>query len=59
MALSGQSRQRSNLSAIGVTADKFLFLSVTVCPLMTHKRHWLCTAAMLSMAISAPIKVPH
>src|ERR1035441_8700399 len=48
MALSGQSRQRSNLSAIGVTADKFLFLSVTVCPLMTQQRHWLCTAAMVN-----------
>jgi hypothetical protein len=25
--------------------------------LMTHKRHWLCTAAMVLMPVSAPIKV--
>src|SRR5450755_1775617 len=29
-----------------------------VCPLMTHKRHWLCTAAMVLMPVLAPIKVP-
>jgi hypothetical protein len=23
----------------------------------THKRHWLCTAAMVLMPVSAPIKV--
>src|SRR5450759_3972857 len=28
-----------------------------VCPLMTQQRHWLCTAAMVLMPISAPIKV--
>jgi hypothetical protein len=26
-------------------------------PHMTHKRHWLCTAAMVLMAVSASIKV--
>jgi hypothetical protein len=32
-------------------------VSATVCPLMTQLRHWLCTAAMLSMPVSAPIEV--
>jgi hypothetical protein len=27
------------------------------CPLMTHQRHWLCTAAIVLMPVSAPIKV--
>jgi hypothetical protein len=27
-----------------------------VCPLLNHKRHLLCTAAVLSMPVSAPIK---
>jgi hypothetical protein len=26
-------------------------------PYMTHQRHWLCTAAMGLMPVSAPIKV--
>jgi predicted DNA-binding ribbon-helix-helix protein len=38
-------------------ADKGGFWPVTVCPLMTHKRHWQCTAAIFLMAVSAPIKV--
>jgi hypothetical protein len=25
--------------------------------LMTHQRHWLCTAAMVLMPVSGPIKV--
>ena len=29
----------------------------TVCPLMTHKRHWLCTAVTVLIQVSAPIKV--
>src|ERR1700730_2755344 len=24
----------------------------------THKRHWMCTAAMVLLPVSAPIKVP-
>jgi hypothetical protein len=27
------------------------------CPLLTQQRHWLCTAAMVLMPVSAPIKV--
>ena len=46
-----------NLSAIGVTADKVGFWPEPVCPLMTQQRHWQCTAAMVLMPISAPIKV--
>ena len=38
-------------------ADKARFWPVMVCPLMTQKRHWLCTAAMVLMPVSAPIKV--
>jgi hypothetical protein len=38
-------------------ADNGGFWPVMVCPLMTHKRHWLCTAAMVLMPVSAPIKV--
>src|SRR5450830_319752 len=34
------------MSAIGVTADKSRLWPVMVCPLMTHQRHWLCTAVM-------------
>ena len=34
-----------------------LFWCVMVCPLMTQQRHWLCTAAMVLMPVSAPIKV--
>src|ERR1700690_1828473 len=26
-------------------------------PHMTHKRHWLCTAAIVLMPVSAPIKI--
>jgi hypothetical protein len=28
-----------------------------VCPLLTQQRHWLCTAAMVLMPVSAPIEV--
>jgi hypothetical protein len=27
------------------------------CPLMTHRRHWLCTAVMGLLPVSAPVKV--
>jgi hypothetical protein len=30
-------------------ADKDRFWPGTLCPLMTHQRHWLCTAAMVLM----------
>src|ERR1035437_6770830 len=33
------------------------FWPAMVCPLLTHKRHRLCTAAMVLMPVSAPIKV--
>jgi hypothetical protein len=36
-------------------ADKSGFWAVMVCPLLTHKRHRLCTAAMVLMPVSAPI----
>jgi hypothetical protein len=39
-------------------ADNGGFWPAMVCPLMTHKRHWLCTAAMVLMPVSAPFKVP-
>src|SRR5450759_4159494 len=38
-------------------ADKGGFWPAMVCPLLTHQRHWLCTAAMVLMSVSAPIKV--
>src|ERR1039457_4416874 len=40
-----------------VTADNVGFWPELAWSLMTHKRHWLCTAAMFSMSVSAPIKV--
>ena len=48
---------RSEAQAIGLTADKRGFLPAMVCPLLTQQRHWLCTAAMVSMPVSAPTKV--
>src|ERR1019366_4301021 len=39
------------------TADNGGFWPATVCPLLTHKRHWLCNAAMVLMPVSAPFKV--
>jgi hypothetical protein len=57
MALSGHSRRRNILSAFGPKRTKVGFWPAMVCPLMTHKRHWLCTAAMVLMSVSAPIKV--
>jgi len=27
------------------------------CPLLTHERHWLCTAAMVLIPFSGPIEV--
>jgi hypothetical protein len=39
------------------TADNSGFSPVMVCPLMTQQRHWLCTAAMFLMPVSAPFKV--
>jgi hypothetical protein len=38
-------------------ADKDRFWPGMVCPLLTHQRHWLCTAAMFLMPVSAPSKV--
>src|SRR5450759_2958379 len=45
------------MSAIGVRADKAGFWSAMVCQLLTLSGHWLCTAAMFLMPVSAPIKV--
>ena len=39
------------------TAIKSGFWAAPACPLMTHKRHWLCNAAMVLMPVSAPFKV--
>jgi hypothetical protein len=39
-------------------ADNRRFWLGTVCPLMTRSEHWLCTAAMVLMPVSAPIEVP-
>src|ERR1035437_10624622 len=41
----------------GTKADNRRFWRGMVCPLMTQQRHWLCTAAMDLMSVSAPIKV--
>jgi hypothetical protein len=38
-------------------ADKVGFRAAIVCPLLTQLRHWLCTAAMVLMPVSAPIEV--
>jgi len=38
---------RPRLSAFGVTADNRGFWPAMVCPLLTHKRHWHCTAARI------------
>jgi hypothetical protein len=38
-------------------ADNGGFLPAMVCPLLTQQRHWLCTAAMVLMPVSASIKV--
>jgi hypothetical protein len=38
-------------------ADKVGLWPRMTCPLMTHQRHWLCTAAIVLMPVSAPIKV--
>jgi hypothetical protein len=46
-----------NLSAIGATADNGGFWLAIVCPLLTHKRHWPCAAAMVLMPVLASIKV--
>src|SRR5450759_2864113 len=46
-----------NLVAIGCIADKTGFWPEPVCPLLTHQRHWACTAAMFLMPVSAPIEV--
>jgi hypothetical protein len=48
---------RLSMSAIGATADKVGFWPAEVCPLLTQQRHHLCTAAMVLMLVSAPIKV--
>src|ERR1035437_4185842 len=45
------------MSVIGGIADIRGFWLAMVCPLMTQLRHWLCTAAMFLMPVSAPIKV--
>jgi hypothetical protein len=36
-------------------ADNGGFRPPKVCPLMTQMRHWLCTAAMFLMSLSAPL----
>jgi hypothetical protein len=38
-------------------ADNGGFWPAMVCPLMTQQRHWLCTAVMVLMPVSTPIKV--
>ena len=48
---------RPNNLSIGITADKIGFWPATVCPLMTHSGHWLCTAAMVLMPVSTPFEV--
>ena len=50
-------RQRPRLSPIGATTDKARHRASAARPRLTHKRHWLCTAAIGLMPISAPIKV--
>src|ERR1039457_6777080 len=36
-------------------ADNVGFGPAMVCSLMTHLRHWMCTAAIVLMPVSAPI----
>jgi len=57
-ALSGQSPHCNNLSAFGQERTTVGFWPKTFCPLMTRQRHWLCTAAMVLMPVSAPINMP-
>jgi hypothetical protein len=45
------------LSPIGLTTDKRLRWGWISWQRLTHERHWLCTAAMGLMPVSAPIKV--
>src|SRR5450759_3083244 len=40
-------------------ADKSRFWPAVVCPLLTQKRHWLCTAATVLIPVSAPIELLH
>jgi hypothetical protein len=56
LALSGHSN-RTRVVRYWTKADKNGFWPALVCPLMTQQRHWLCTAAMVFMPVSAPIKV--
>ena len=55
VALSGASHAREFTSALGGEAD--MDEASTGFGRMTHQRHRLCTAAMVLMPISAPIKV--
>src|SRR5271169_2112008 len=56
MAQSGHSRHRNNLSARGQERTKPDFGPEMICPLMTRSGHWLCTAAMVLMPVSAPFE---
>src|SRR5271169_3352291 len=57
MAQSEQSPRCNKLSVIGPKRTKVDLSRLTVCPLMTQVRHWLCIAAMVLMPVSAPIEV--
>jgi hypothetical protein len=50
-------RRHQVLSPIGPTTDKRLHWGWISRQRLTHKRHWLCAAAMVLMPVSAPIKV--
>ena len=43
--------------AIGLTTDKSRHRPSTARPCLTQSGHWLCTAAMVLMPVSAPIEV--
>jgi hypothetical protein len=57
LALSGQSSRSRVCPLLETKADKGGFWQALARLLMTQLRHWLCTAAMFLMPVSAPIKV--
>jgi hypothetical protein len=55
-ATSRQFAAPQNSSPIGLTTDNELRERRIGAQRMTQKQHWLCTAAMVLMPVSAPIK---
>ena len=59
MAQSRHLPRRCILVAFGPKRTLDGIWPVTVCPLLTRSRHWLCSAAMVLMPVSASIEVLH